>query len=57
MVYNGYEIKLEEDYSCYSIRSIGKGALPKTLQGLFTTTGAASKAIDAYVTSKEVNKG
>ena len=56
MEYKGYKVELQE-YSVYGIRTIGKGALPKCLQGAFTTYKAAMNIIDRYVESKEQIKG
>lgn len=57
MEYKGYSIVVEGGLAMYVIRGIGKGALPKVLQGLFTTTSAAKKLIDVYTNSKEPAKG
>lgn len=57
MEYKGYKIELQKEYAIYSIRSIGKGALPKCLQGAFTTYKTAMNLIDMYVESKEQIKG
>jgi hypothetical protein len=52
MEHNGYEIKLHKPTANYSIHSIGKGALPKVLSGLFTTQAIAKKHIDMYIGSR-----
>lgn len=56
MEYKGYNIRISKAYTMYSIHMIGKGALPKSLQGLFTTTSSAKKIIDQYVEVKEAVK-
>jgi len=56
MEYKGYNIKIEEDIVMYSIHMIGKGALPKILNGLYTTTHAAKGQIDKYVNEKMLIK-
>jgi hypothetical protein len=55
MDYKGYKIELQREYAIYGIRSIGKGALPKLLQGAFTTYKDAMKVIDIYLDSKAQN--
>lgn len=57
MEYNGYKIELQKRYTMYGIRAVGKGALPKVLQGLFTTVKDAMASIDRYVEGKELIKG
>lgn len=52
MEYKNYNIQLHKPTANYSIHSIGKGALPKALSGLFTTQAIAKSHIDRYVTSK-----
>lgn len=56
MEYQGFTIRLNRDFTLYSVHQIGKGALPKDLAGLFTTPNTAKKAIDAYVGSKATVK-
>lgn len=56
MLYNGYEIKLCKDPVMFAIHSVGKGALPKLLQGFYTTHLAAQKQVDLYLSSKGRDK-
>jgi hypothetical protein len=53
MEYKGYNIRLNKSYTMYSIHMIGKGALPKHLQGLYTTKNSAFRQIDQYLGLKE----
>lgn len=57
MEYKGYKIEIMREYAIYDIRAIGKGALPKCLQGSFTTYKNAMELIDRYIESKESAKG
>ena len=56
MEYKNYNIEIHPSTSNYTIHSIGKGALPKTLTGLFTTQTIAKVHIDRYVDKKETTK-
>lgn len=51
MEYEGFSISNHEKYPCLKITRIGKGALPQTLQGLFTSGQSAKASIDAYIGS------
>lgn len=53
MEYKGYNIVREKDYPVLTVHSIGTGALPNDLQGLFTSEGIVKKHIDAYLDKKE----
>lgn len=55
MEYKNYKIEVQPALTMYKIQRIGKGPLPLVMQGLFTSSGAAKKAIDLYVpiTDKE----
>lgn len=56
--YNDFVIEGDEAGFCMRvIRRRGKGALPKELQGLWSTTVNAKQAIDNYVKLKEVDNG
>lgn len=58
MEYSGYRIQHDGTFGMYTIKPIGKGAIPKTLRGRYTSYGAAKQAIDAYVkTQKGVGNG
>lgn len=52
MEYKNYNIQLHKATANYTIHSIGKGALPKVLSGLFTTPAIAKSHIDRYVNNK-----
>lgn len=52
MEYKNYNIQLHKPTANYTIHSIGKGALPKALVGLFTTPAIAKAHIDRYVNGK-----
>ena len=39
------------------IKSIGSGALPKALHGMFTSTVEAIRAIDSYSPEKDTKRG
>ena len=53
MEHKGYNITLHDEYATYEIHGIGKGALPKMLQGSFMSVKLAQQFIDMYVTSKK----
>lgn len=50
--YNGYKIVGDGTYGYKEVRSIGRGAIPLTLRGQFTTEKMAKQAIDSHVASK-----
>lgn len=52
MEYKNYNIELHKPTANYTIHTIGKGALPKMLSGLFTTPVIAKLHIDRYINSK-----
>ncbi len=52
MQHKGYDITSHSKFSTKVIRGIGKGALPKVLQGSFSDDRRAMQAIDAYVALK-----
>lgn len=56
MEYKNYNIQLHKPTANYTIHTIGKGALPKVLSGLFTTPTIAKTHIDRYVDKKEPTK-
>lgn len=56
MEHKGFNVKLNKASTMYSIHMIGKGALPKTLQGLFTTVVRACEEINRYLDTKESAK-
>lgn len=51
--YKGYELRRGGAHM-FTIHSIGKGALPKMLEGGYTNASFAHKAIDAYLEYKGV---
>lgn len=53
--YNGYKIVGDGTYGYKEIKSLGRGALPLALRGVFTTEKVARQAIDYYLATK-VNK-
>lgn len=53
--YQGYSIAVEYG-RMKKIKSIGKGAIPEALRGLFTTDSEAIKAIDSYLASNPKGK-
>lgn len=55
--YNGFSINNPPNVgSMYKIASVGSGALPKMLQGMYTTPVAAKRAIDNYLGTLETEK-
>ena len=48
-VYKGYNVGMLGTFSMVQITSRGQGFAPKPLQGLYTNTLAAHKAIDVYL--------
>jgi hypothetical protein len=56
MEYKGYNIQVEDDIVMYSIHMIGRGALPKFLNGLYTNYTSAKKQIDTYLEQKLISK-
>lgn len=50
--YKGYSIVGDGTYGHKEIKTIGKGSLPLSLRGSFTTAVFAQKAIDAYLNEK-----
>lgn len=53
--YNGYKIVGDGTYGYKEIKSLGRGALPLALRGVFTTEKVARQAIDYHLATK-VNK-
>lgn len=53
--YRGYKIESDGTFGYQSIKTIGSGgSLPDILKGSFTRTAFAIKAIDSYLTDKEL---
>ncbi len=50
-VYKGYKI-IDGGFQTRKVQSIGKGALPKSLRGMYTNTASAQQAIDVHVNKK-----
>lgn len=55
--YEGYVIEQDGTFSMVSIRSKGKGAIPKELRGKYTNTNFAQKAIDSYGKRRKEEEG
>jgi len=53
MEYKGYVIELGKNTSQHVIRHTGKGSLPKTLSGNWTSIGVAKKQVDKYLETKK----
>lgn len=53
--YNGYKIVGDGTYGYKEIKSIGRGAVPLVLRGVFTSEKVARQAIDYHLATK-VNK-
>lgn len=50
--YSGYKIVGDGTYGYKEVKSIGRGAIPNSLRGQFTTEKMAKQAIDHHVASK-----
>lgn len=50
--YKGYAIERSKAFLTYHIKGIGKGALPKELQGAYTSIKFLRESIDRYVDKK-----
>lgn len=50
--YNGYNIVSDGTYGYKEIKSLGRGALPLTLRGKFTSERVARQAIDYHLATK-----
>lgn len=46
MDYKGFSIKRTADGTLYEISGIGKGSIPSSVRGLFTSTQMVKRAID-----------
>lgn len=59
LVYEGFQVKPHKNNpASYVIATDGKGgSIPSTLEGLFTSTGIAKRAIDNYLENKEEPSG
>jgi|JI10StandDraft_1071094.scaffolds.fasta_scaffold647062_2 hypothetical protein len=57
MEYKGYNIVSDGTYGMRVIKGIGRGALPKDLNGAFSSDKTARKAIDLIVAKKEIKYG
>lgn len=53
MEYNGFRIVTAQNLIGYEIKHTGKGSLGKSLQGSFTSVGAASNAIKSYLATRK----
>ena len=53
MEYKGFKILGDGTFGYKTIKSVGAGAVPKSLSGVYTSNPIAMKAIDAYVEVKE----
>ena len=56
-IYKGYEIRLEAGGILKSIRGVGKGSIPMTLSGLYTSSLDAMRAIDLEVGGENKSNG
>ena len=54
--YRGYNIDGDGTYGMKLIKPITKGSVPGEIRGVFTTPAFAMKAIDAFLSTKEVMK-
>lgn len=50
--YKGYTVVGDKQYGYKEIKPIGKGSVPLSLRGQFTTVNFAHRAIDAYLSEK-----
>lgn len=55
--YNGFKIDSDGTYSMKVIKPVGKGSVPVSLRGSYTSTSEAEGAIDKYLSSKEKTSG
>lgn len=56
MEYRGYNIEVTKHIPSYVIKHTGKGSLPKSLEGNFTSVGKAQKVIDQWLAKKDLSK-
>ena len=56
MEYKGYKIVSDGTFGNKTIKPIGRGSIPKSLRGAFTTDVFAIKQIDAYLRGIEDGK-
>lgn len=52
MEYKGYDL-IRNSTGLYGIKPVGRGSVPKTLRGAYTSTKWATGAIDSYLATKE----
>lgn len=52
MDYNGFKIVGDGTYGYKEVKQIGRGAVPLSLRGKFTTEKVARQAIDQHLSSK-----
>lgn len=57
MEYKGYKIVSDRTFGNRLIKTVGPGKLPMDLSGAFTSDTFAMKAIDRYVSKKDVVNG
>lgn len=53
-IYKGYKIERNRQFGTFEVRAIGKGALPKILNGSFTKDSIVKNLIDSYLKNKKV---
>lgn len=53
MEYRGYKIQGDGTFGLYEVKPLGRGTVPKSLRGKYTTHKDAKVAIDQYESSKE----
>lgn len=59
LIYEGFQVKPhKQNPASYVVVTDGKGgSIPSTLEGLFTSTSIAKRAIDNYLVNKEEPSG
>lgn len=53
--YKGYQIVNDGTFGYYKVKSVGRGSVPKDLEGYFTTVELAKTSIDTH--GKRSEKG
>ncbi len=57
MEYKGYKIVNDGTFSMVNVEPIGRGSVPKSLRGSYTSMNTARMAIDSVVSLKENKRG
>lgn len=55
--YKDYKIVSDSKFIMKVIKPIGRGSIPKELEGLYTNAAQAQRAIDLYLANKEKPSG